>query len=551
MQVRSSKARLSARAIAGTHTVILGLDVPETALEGLMGFSIHRLDHSTGREVAIQGFKTFPPRKGEAPPTGEPVPSDVQPLQSFHWGDYTVEPDRIYTYKIRSLYGTPGALTVGKELWIKVVTESEDYGQHAIFFNRGVAGSQAYARKFGNKRPDEVPDRAAYKWLSRGLEEAMLRYIGQAKDGTYALRAAVYEFSYAPALEAFAQAAKSGADVKIVYDCRAKGPHVESDKAIEAAGMRELMIPRTQDPNYIAHNKFIVLLKDGKPVEVWTGSTNFTAAGIFGQSNVGHIVRDEKVAQQYLDYWTRLAADPGRNDLRPANVEASPDLGEELEEDALVPIFSPRTSIKALDWYAEQIGKATQTVMFTAAFGVSKVISPKLAEEGDVLRYVMLETTGNTYEQFCRVKNNRIAIGTVLDARTLAKAPKLKEFMVEKLSGLNEHVKYLHTKYLLIDPLGDCPIVVTGSANFSDASTRDNDENMMVIQGDTRVADIFVGEFMRLFTHFYFRDVVAKLNPDGDPDDADVDPYLAADDSWAKRYFEPGSFYCAERKLFA
>jgi hypothetical protein len=31
---------------------------------------------------------------------------------------------------------------------------------------------------------------------------------------------------------------------------------------------------------------------------------------------------------------------------------------------------------------------------------------------------------------------------------------------------------------------------------------------MVVIQGDTAVADIYLGEFMRLWNHFYFRDVV-------------------------------------------
>ena len=45
--------------------------------------------------------------------------------------------------------------------------------------------------------------------------------------------------------------------------------------------------------------------------------------------------------------------------------------------------------------------------------------------------------------------------------------------------GLNAHVHYVHSKFMLVDPLGDDPIVVTGSANFSDASTRANDENML------------------------------------------------------------------------
>ena len=59
---------------------------------------------------------------------------------------------------------------------------------------------------------------------------------------------------------------------------------------------------------------------------------------------------------------------------------------------------------------------------------------------------------------------------------------------------------------MLIDPLSDDPIVIGGSANFSAASTEDNDENMLVIRGNTRVADIYLGEFMRLYSHHAFRE---------------------------------------------
>lgn len=77
-----------------------------------------------------------------------------------------------------------------------------------------------------------------------------------------------------------------------------------------------------------------------------------------------------------------------------------------------------------------------------------------------------------------------------------------------KLLHINSHVGYIHSKFLLRDPLGHDPIVVTGSANFSVASTNANDENMIVIRGNKRVADIYFTEFNRLFNHYYFRAVV-------------------------------------------
>ena len=41
----------------------------------------------------------------------------------------------------------------------------------------------------------------------------------------------------------------------------------------------------------------------------------------------------------------------------------------------------------------------------------------------------------------------------------------------ERLCGLNSNVRYVHNKFMLVDPLSDNPVVVAGSANFSEAST--------------------------------------------------------------------------------
>ena len=72
-------------------------------------------------------------------------------------------------------------------------------------------------------------------------------------------------------------------------------------------------------------------------------------------------------------------------------------------------------------------------------------------------------------------------------------------------------VFFIHTKFLLIDPLSDDPLVCSGSANFSPPSLMANDENMLLIRGDTRVADIYMTEFDRIFRHFYFRDIADEL----------------------------------------
>ena len=124
-------------------------------------------------------------------------------------------------------------------------------------------------------------------------------------------------------------------------------------------------------------------------------------------------------------------------------------------------------------------------------------------------------------------------------------------WLAEKLTGLNTHVQYLHTKYMFVDAMTDNPTVVSGSANFSGASTTSNDENMVIVQGNTDVADIFLGEFMRLFNHFYFRQTVKKQRPKVNGTISDASFYLEPNDQWTARYFDPASPKFLERRLFA
>lgn len=80
--------------------------------------------------------------------------------------------------------------------------------------------------------------------------------------------------------------------------------------------------------------------------------------------------------------------------------------------------------------------------------------------------------------------------------------------------------------------------MITGSANFSNNSSRNNDENQLFIFTETAVADVYIGEFMRMFDHYYYRDHVkaAKAEAVGDPRAVFLDPT----DGWTRRYFGGG-----------
>ena len=516
--------------------------------------------------------------RGSRVKPGKIVSTRDYPLQTFFWSDFTTRKDHDYTYRVVALRGRPGELEEAEEVSIRIQMDDEDKANHAIYFNRGVGTSQAYVRKFGNKKPTELAGREVWRWLSRGLFKSILDYIGQANSARFGLRAAVYEFDQGAVLKAFAKARDSGADVQIIYDARTRisqtnpqasklEPARSNEAAIEAAGLTDCAIKRQADPNDISHNKFIVLLKDGEPVQVLTGSTNLTDGGIFGHSNCAHIVRDPRVAAKYLKYWKKLSTDPEMerraedDEIRPWNDENFPVPRGLPSAGSTTTIFSPRRTLEALQWYAERMDQAQTAVFLTAAFGVTDLFEEVLAKPKDYLRYVLLETRDEDMDVLIESPNNRVAVGNVLLEN------KFERWMAEQLTGLNLHVKYIHTKYMLLDPLSDDPLVITGSANFSDASTRRNDENMLVIRGDTRVADIYLGEFMRLFQHFYFRMIAnasraesrAAVSSTEAPRVSSTQPnrtprkrgYLESSDRWRLPYYEAGTPKALERTYFA
>ena len=560
---------LTVNAIAGTHVVMLGLDMDKSKVAGLLGFAIKRTDHTENERYWLKGMRAFKETYPN-PPEGASFSTQDSPVQDFLWSDFTAKPDHNYTYEVVPVRGSPKNLTYDNAVAVTLTTEAEDIQNqtHSIYFNRGVIGSQAYTREFV-KPPSKLKGAqkaAAYKWLSRGLEEAMLAFISQANSRRYALRAAVYEFDWTPVSEALKKALGACDDVRIIFDARVPGGKkgAENKKRIDAAkkqlrhhgllnsktGKGEAVaIPREQNPSYIAHNKFIVLLDNGNPVSVWTGSTNFTEPGIFGQSNVGHAVKDANVATAYHEYWKLLAQDPAANSLAADDEKQTPTLVAFPPPKGATPVFSPRKDLGQLNWYAKALASASNLDCFTAAFGVNKVFLSVFQKKEPYLRYIFLEKWAVKNADVEKTKK-ALTVDPFVQVAVGAKLPDASVFgsLNEFLNTISKNVRFTHNKFALVDPLGDDPVVVTGSANFSDASTTQNDENMLVIRGDKRVADIYLGEYMRLWRHHNYRDIVIKVNEATGKEEHN---YLTSSDSWTKDYYRPGSVKSKRRETFS
>ncbi len=206
----------------------------------------------------------------------------------------------------------------------------------------------------------------------------------------------------------------------------------------------------------------------------------------------------------YLKYWERLATGPGgegsglKDPVNAAFLDAVDQLTPtpaSLDDIpvGVTPVFSPRNNLVPLDLYQKMLTEATSLACGTFPFGIARAWRQPLADSGtgDRLRFLLFDKDDRpkplkgekTVAELDWRNNVYKAFGSELETPLGKWVAETNNISI----GLNTWVSYIHLKFLLSDPLGADPIIVTGSAIFSAASTEANDENMILIRGDKRV----------------------------------------------------------------
>jgi len=550
---RKASGLVTVRAISGTHVVFLAFTMKEADAKGLMGFAIQRTDFIESETFWLRGNKTFASIR---PSTGiEDASSREHPFQAFQWADYSAKPGYRYRYRVIPMYGTPGALIEKTATSITIHAEPLSGSRHNVHFNRGAIASQAFTKRFPGMTLDDAGP-PAYTWLARDLLPALLGFIGQAKDSTYSLRAAIYELHRPEVLAAFKAAAGSGADVKIIYHAKDDETGRANEEQIDKAGLRSLCVPRRNAK--LMHNKFIVLSKGGKPTWVWTGSANFSRNALYGQLNVGLAVHNRAVAKAFLEYWIALQPDPTIEGLKDWAETHNP-LPPEDDSDSITPVFSPHRGLGVFNWWIDLASVPDKPLFMTFPFGIVRDFRPVFDKNDGVLRFALLD-------KYVNGGNASSRAAAIAEIERIRRHPNVgmalgQRIFVDWIDGWHQesrpigvNVNWVHTKFMLVDPLGSRPVTFSGSANWSEASVTTNDENMLVVRGDKRVADIYFGEFMRLFAHHRFRESVARhIEQFGSAAFNTWKPQDLFEDwrKWVPAHFRPGSEKDIKRRYFA
>lgn len=279
------------------------------------------------------------------------------------------------------------------------------------------------------------------------------------------LDVAVYDFDLATVAEAMARAARRGVQVRMVTDSDTLGN--TRDRRVQAAFrvVREAGIPVVPDERpAIMHHKFTVV--DGEAVQ--TGSWNYTDGDTYRLNNNLAVFRSRELARNYAAEFEKLFTQRRFGPAKPAGV---PHPSVELDGLRVQTLFAPQDRVAAR--LVEVVSRAQRRVHFLAfSFthdGLGRAMLAR-AQAGVEVQGVFERTGSSTrFSEYHR----------------------LREAGLEVYQDGSPYA--MHHKVILVDDR----LTAFGSYNFSDNADRDNDENLLLVEGAEFAAQ-FEQEFQRM-----------------------------------------------------
>lgn len=581
----------TARAIANNDIVYLWWSY-DKKIEGCLGFSVRRL--IAGKPPrALPAFVGFELPDDDTTKDTTKHDTDEWPVQSYQWKDLFVPEETDVSYEIVPMTGTPENLIPNDELKITtpLTCATDTFGPIQVVFNRGIISTQSLAGKLP-KGPSGTPKAASLqkhikdsndpirKALAGEAVKVLPSLLARAKKEKGKCYLALYELTDDFLIEQIENAKGhvelilSNADgSKSVEGEDGKTKKVKEYDKTNAATRKRLakslgdafhdrLLPKG---NYIGHNKFVVYVDvSGDARTVLTGSTNWTATGLCAQSNNVIVIDDDKVANRYLEYWNLLLDDSAEQaaPLRDADAVAPTDI--DLKDDAgTVRVwFSPNTKNKQkpkdaptppdMEEVFERIRNARDGVLFL-------VFNPGLPSILSEITSTAEQRKADGKPFFVRgaISDDKVSgeFATRVYNDSVLAAPNR---LITGIGGIPDHFSYwqkelaklghavIHDKIVVIDPFRDDCCVITGSHNLGFKASYSNDENLVILSGNRKVAEAYSAHILDVVNHYNWR---YKLVKDKKAGKVSTFTDLANDDKWQEKYFM-GDFLASRDQFF-
>ena len=529
--------KINVKAYANADDVLIAWKADQWGSDWL-GFQIERRDERTG--VVTDLVNRIPPKPGQGPVTNEGVSSALSPIRRCIWTDHSVEATNSVSYRVTAMSGDAGghysldANSVSD--WTEPLLVSGDAGGGlAAFFNRGTIMSQIVSRfvngditkeslhEFASHLSD--PGFPARRYLSGEARHAILTYLAEADRRRNTVHAAIYEINDRELVEGLKPFGARGHI--IIGNGGGTEPWVAQELKAAKLEVRHRDLSHADRSSPSVHNKFVVE-SDGvtnKALRVLTGSTNWTTTGLCTQLNNVLIAERPVIAARYFDQWDRLVA---AGDNMPASLLAS-NAKPTVDNDVALYFAATKNEVefRPILKLIEEARDGALFLMFTP--GQSPLLSALLdraRENKTYIRGVVSSLKESEKGDIVHIGGQVVKSGSeakefhsdvVLPSGVTKKdRPTWAETEFNVMEMLKEHmIAIVHSKVIVIDPFSDDCAVVTGSHNFSVSASEKNDENLVIVRGNKRLAQAYAVHINGVYDHYSWRVFLANGgNPD-------------------------------------
>jgi phosphatidylserine/phosphatidylglycerophosphate/cardiolipin synthase-like enzyme len=538
----------------------------DAKIPGCLGFALYRKEgapNANGDWTPLPSWVGF---TGQDNPAWKANTTEVWPVQKFEWRDLTAQRGKTYSYRIVPVSGDPSSGRKlqpdnNRALVAGPVTLTPARGNFSTYFNRGILSTQFLAHaippgpsgapnyKILTDRIDQPGDplRAA---LAGQILEGLKSLLAKARDENGSVHAALYELTDPELVQLLLEnkdrvhliLSNTGTDDKENQPAR---------QALHEAGAD--VIDRFVPSGHIGHNKFMIFVDNNDtPQAVLLGSTNWTDTAICAQANNALIVTDPNLARTYMRYWQRL-----KDDTEQARAKQGPSLRDadaqpgasdiEIDDGKATVWFSPNTPHARqshpgadeaippdLAVVFDLMQKAQQSILFLVFQPGSPSIvehAAEVANQNPDLFVRGAATDPKAAETFNTLLVHRTGEDPVEVVPASAISDQFAFWQHELLKAGPEAHAIIHDKIVVIDPMSDDCVVVTGSHNLGYRASYNNDENLLIVRGHKALAQAYAVHVLDIYDHYRFRYVIQKQG-------SQAFSGLRPDDTWQDKYFD-------------
>ena len=492
-----------------------------------VGFQLERRNNITQQSIVLSNRIPPNPGLGKVAPGG--IASTQSPFRRCIWTDHSVVDTDNVSYRVTAMKNGPnGTFTLDPgsvTAWTPAVVATGDMGDGLqAYFNRGTLMSQVVSHFVKDDTSDTAlrnfvkslsdPTNQARRYLSGDALHEILLFLHDADLRGSQIHAAIYEMNDEELVGGLKPFGNRG------HVLLGNGTATKPNIAVELSGAglevkhRDLSNAGRSSPS--VHNKFVVESDShGNAIRVLTGSTNWTTTGLCTQLNNVLIIENAVIAKRYLDQWGKLVA---AGNAMPAALKASNsnpttdgdltlyfaatngeaefkpvlDLIKNAKSGAVFLMFMPGQSplLEAL------LGRAQQNDIYVR--GVVSTMMP--SKNGDIVSVGgQVVKSGSPPQEF----HDDVQLPHGVSAQNEPSWADI-EFSVQQIHNAGMQA-IVHSKVIVVDPFSDNCAVITGSHNFSASASEKNDENLVIIRGNKKLAQAYALHINGVYDHYAWR----------------------------------------------